>query len=155
MTRSYNFNSKTRSFSLTGISEISAASLMLVISIIVSIALFSTFNIYMSQIKGGLDEILYRCKFAIADYSVNVTGDEARVAIVVYNIGDISCIFDDVIIFDDETGNVIGRVRLATSIEIPPGKLGIISFSVEDIAGVPFGVRVVSRDGYVQEVVVS
>ena len=138
----------------SGVSEITASIIMLLISVILSVILFSTFNVYLGEVRLNIEEIAFSCEFAIVDVAVNETDDGLWVAVLVYNTGDITCTLADKALLLDVKGNAIASVELMGDAAIGPREFGLVRFFIEDVRP-PFRVRLASRDGHVDEAFVN
>jgi len=135
------------SFLRHGSSEITGAVLILVISVMLSVALLALF---INYINGSLQSLYsgplgYHCEFTVIGYAVNGTVNTYKVALALYNYGTATCIINDAAVINATTGNVIMVITYSNPIKF--NRFTIVTITVNSIKP-PFIIKFYSNDGY-------
>lgn len=137
-----------------GLSEVLGAVLILVISVIFGIALFTLFISYV----GSSLQTLYtgplgpRCEFSIVGYSINKTNGGYVVAVALYNYGDAQCVIEGALVINATTGNIIDVIPYSSPIKL--NGFAVVKVNLGPIKP-PIIIRLYSSDGSVGDAYVQ
>ncbi|ABW01264.1 hypothetical protein [Caldivirga maquilingensis] len=137
-----------------GSSEITGAVLILVISVVLSVALLALFINYINNSLQSLysGPLGYHCEFTVIGYAMNDTAGTYEVALALYNYGSATCIINGAAIINATTGNVIMIIPYSSPIKF--SKFTIVTIKVNSIKP-PFIIRFYANDGYTGDAIVE
>jgi len=126
-----------------GLSELTAAIILLVIAVVLSAVIFAFFYSYSNRLSNMItSSVVGGCGFSIVGVALNST----HMIIGVYNYGKSSCELVDIYILNSTTQNLITHSPIEYTVE--PGQLIYIINEYPPSLKPPFRLVIYSRDGY-------